>query len=873
MMKLQNIKWLYVLSGLLVSMNLMAQELPVLPSDPSVARGVLPNGTAYFIAENPTVRGAADFALVQRTGTEVSDSCGDPVASARDILAGKTMIRSKGPQSFFVRHGVVSGEKGFVEILPNATVFRFEEMFISGSPEVMDSTLLVLMEMIDRVTATDDPFIRKWYSPADQAIVVAGDVKASEVAQKLRYLSYMTPAVPSVPRNKHEWKGNDEAVFVCGEGPSDGMALVSATWRSPRTPEEYMHTVQPVVYEMYITELGIMAKSRIEDALRQRDVPYAEVRFRHVGSAETLEDEIFMVSVSLSSDDAEKAVEIMAETMAALDSGDALYSELQEAQAAYIRKETSSGRDDLSNSEYVDRCVAAFLQNAAITSDKDRLSFYLSRDLSPETELRLFNGIASALLDRRENLTLECLSDRMSENCQEKVMNIFNESWERGTMTDTEEYMIVDTIPRPQPVEKIKIKSTRKDHVSGGQMWTFANGFKVVHKHIPSERRVAYSLSLNGGYGSIRDLAKGEGAFMSDYIGLCRIGGLPGRTFMSVLEKEGIVMDVKVNMSNTIISGEVPKDKIELLICALIAIYGSREHDADAFDYYLRSEKLRLESVEWNEKAIIDSLMCPDYIYSPYKSSGVLSEAFAGKADSFFRAQSEKLNDGVLVFAGDYDEVQLKKLLLSYAGHFRTTERAFARTAIRYQPVSGWSTYTEKGQEEGIDIVMTALMPMTSENYMAAAVAAMAMKKHLAGVLSGGGIHMKFAYDCRIYPQERFNVMISLKEAPVDGFASGTCHRNPTEALDDIRDVLSCMGSTDLPDAELDAYKEYVKTMLETRMKSPEYWVRAVSKRYLDGKDFTTSYKEKIDAVTADKVRELLTSLSNGSGIEYIITK
>ena len=107
----------------------------------------------------------------------------------------------------------------------------------------------------------------------------------------------------------------------------------------------------------------------------------------------------------------------------------------------------------------------------------------------------------------------------------------------------------------------------------------------------------------------------------------------------------------------------------------------------------------------------------------------------------------------------------------------------------------------------------------------------------------------------------------------MDGFASGTCHRNPTEALDDIRDVLSCMGSTDLPDAELDAYKEYVKTMLETRMKSPEYWVRAVSKRYLDGKDFTTSYKEKIDAVTADKVRELLTSLSNGSGIEYIITK
>ena len=37
--------------------------------------------------------------------------------------------------------------------------------------------------------------------------------------------------------------------------------------------------------------------------------------------------------------------------------------------------------------------------------------------------------------------------------------------------------------------------------------------------------------------------------------------------------------------------------------------------------------------------------------------------------------------------------------------------------------------------------------------------------------------------------------------------------------------------------------------------------------------DFTTDYKARVDAVTADKVKQILTSLNNASKVEYIIRK
>ena len=62
-----------------------------------------------------------------------------------------------------------------------------------------------------------------------------------------------------------------------------------------------------------------------------------------------------------------------------------------------------------------------------------------------------------------------------------------------------------------------------------------------------------------------------------------------------------------------------------------------------------------------------------------------------------------------------------------------------------------------------------------------------------------------------------------------------------------------------------------MKNLIAQKMNDPKYWVDAIAKRYVDGKDFSTSYQAKIDAVNADKVKLLILALNSGSKVEFVV--
>ena len=116
-------------------------------------------------------------------------------------------------------------------------------------------------------------------------------------------------------------------------------------------------------------------------------------------------------------------------------------------------------------------------------------------------------------------------------------------------------------------------------------------------------------------------------------------------------------------------------------------------------------------------------------------------------------------------------------------------------------------------------------------------------------------------------------MMLSLREASVDGFAPGTSHHEPMEALSAVRNLVKDMESVVLTDKEIASYKALLKQRIKRRQSEPEYWHDAISLRYIDGKDFTSGYEAKIDAITVEDVRNLLGLLSKGARVEYVINR
>ncbi len=858
-----------VLATLCLSIIVPAQDIPVLPDDPAVMKGVMPNGMSYYLVSNSTVKGVADFALVQKTGGETFD---DPtgtkaVSRSREALSSLRRLSPSRPQEYLSRHDIAPGRDGFVKVTDDATVFRFMDVSLGGS--TLDSTLVVLMDIADRVHYFADDTLSKWYSPSDQAIIVSGDIDSKSVEDKLRSMSYMIPAMESLPRREYS-RSSREAVFVKRSPGWPSLAEVSATWTSERVPREYMNTVQPEIFEMSLHTLGEIAVGRVKNILKDWDIPVADVSFSHICSAEHPYDDSFSINAVVRTGDASAALEAISIAMSSIDDAGAGKDEYILAEAEYLRAlSDDAGSPVKSNGAYVDRCMNAFLYNSSLASTKERLNFHTSRNLPDTMRQRLFNDIAKAILDKSENLTVASPID------SSEAVSIFNSAWALPETAASMNVNVSDTLKFPGHGSRVRLRSAKKEPVSGGEIWTFSNGFKVIYKRMASDR-VHYNLAMNGGFASVSGLESGEGAYVSDYLGTCRISGMDADYFMDILDMEGVTMDVKVNMSNTIISGSIPGERITLLLKSLLAVANERTRDDSAFGYYKDSEYLALDMAQGGFSArmtAIDSIMCPDYRYSPYKVSERITEDFQDKVGEFFDSQFGKMNDGALVLVGDVDAERLKKTLAEFVGGFKTDETAFRRPATHYQPVSGWSTYTVDGKSDIVEVAVSARMPLTMENFIAADLAASILKRNLVRELDDSGMYLTMSCTCRIYPEERINMIISVSEASAEGFSMDLEQKTPIEALADVRAALSGLHNIEVTEDELKPYKESLKKSMSEEMKNPVYWVDAISLRYLEGKDLSSNYAAKIDAVTPDKVMSVLRLLGEGSKVEYVTIK
>ena len=773
-MKLRLSKIISIAAGVFFTTIMPAQELSLLPQDPAVKCGVLPNGLSCYVTANASSEGIADFALVRRDYTG------------------------------------------------NETVLSLEDVLTSAEQSV-DSTLLIIMRRVEADAV-----------PADQAVVVSGDVDAASVIMKLKYMSLMIASSAPSPLPDYKWEGDGKLNVSSVRDTLKGLSTVRCEWNAARAPWGYMNTVQSAIYEKAVWEMGKVAQMWIRRNLRELGVPVADVMFRYSGNVRGVVDEKLAVEVTVALRDEMVAENQMLAVLSALDQGNVADSDLLLAENEYMLSlERLSGRPVIDNGEYVRMCTDAFLYNRPLSGARERLNYFVSKDVPEASRKNIFTGIVSALLD------VASLTDTVAQVASG--------------------IMLSDTLALPGMGVKQKVKSSRKDPFSGGVVWTFANGFKVIYKKMPTGRTLYYSLSLNGGYANVDDLCRGEGAYMSDFIDNSWICGMRGREFKDLLQLSGMTMKSRVNLHNTVISGQVKDRNAGLMMKGILAVAGGCRVDTASVKYYVESERLsQLVHKGKDVRAALDSLMCPGYRYTSFKTEEGLQESTFDKAEILFESLVFKMNDGILVIVGDMSESELKKLLQMYVGGFKVKSVASRRPSLQYRPMSSWMEYSVEGYRNAAVVAVSGMVPMTASNHFAAEIAAMMMERKVKERFADRNIAVRLSYARNIYPDERFSIFVMME---------GDCSQ---EDAAEIRKVLGeC--SRDLDERIIQAYKNYVKNAYALQMQNPEYWMRVIPLRHMEGKDFTTGYAAKIDAVTTAQVKDIFKTLEDGAGVEYII--
>ena len=850
-----------VVAVLLCSITVPGADYPSLPAASSIRKGKLDNGITYYIVPNSAEKGMADICLVQKGGCGMEDgeTAGASSVHVMETLTELPHFRQDSPYDFLSRNHIWPGPEGYAEVGQDAVTYRFRNLNLSRSKEMVDSVLLLVFDIISR---EPESFPGR-YSPANQAIIVAGDVDAAAVLGKMNMLSMLVSrSAPASASDKYSWQNSNSPEFRLVSTSRTGCARLTVEYASPRTAEDRMNTILPLISRRYSYELEIILRRRLSSSFRAAGIPVSGLNFAYFGSSAGSGDEKTCISVDVLEKDLYSAASVMASVLAGLDADGASVDEYRDAHNELLmnlrRKYTG---DSASNSEYVGQCRSAYLYGSSLASAKSVLDFFLSKSIDDSQGVRFFNGYVSALLDKSKNLTIECRADSSAVSGK-KLLRTFDLAW-KPAASKAYSVSYIDTLhlKKTSQRQKVKLRTEETEPVYGGKTWVFDNGIRVIFKQVAGSGSFHYMWLLKGGYSLMTDLKPGEGACISDMLGLYSVSDLSCYAFSDMLSANGISFGAEVTMSDLRISGAAPVSRLNVLLKSLYALTSDRAVDKSAYDYYRKCLKIGM-SAGPSPASSIDSLLFPGNGYSAYRRPQSLADDFQTRAEKFFEKEFSKMNDGVLILVGDFDEFALKKDLSYLLGGFDTEKVSSYRSRARYQPGVGKVSETRVGNIQDIELGLSAPLTYSVENYMASGVAGLALEDKIKGCLAASGWNASSESDFEMFPDERYTFTVSASMSKRTGLPGSMLQNTSPE--DVLYGLQKSLASFKLNASELKIYKASLANRLESVASDPENIVDMLALRYSYLKDVVTKYKDKVNGVALPAVNGILNSLASG---------
>ena len=841
------IKTLFLtIAGLILSIMMPAQNLPRLNADKAINKGTLGSGVVYYVVPSTSEKGFADIAVVRKD----------------EVPSDQTRKQTQQIDGFMSRSGIGFRPDGFISDRDGSTVFRLDGIPVYDKV-VLDSTLFYMFNVMSK-------------SRSSQAIIISGDVDVADVKKKMEIFSMMVPRIYPGSSPDYVWEPSVAPASVFRRTDDGDLSEITVTYSTARAPKEYMNTAQNLVMDIFAREFDVIIQRRLERMLPSAGIPYYKIKTSHIGSGDSSGDEKYSVVVGTDKDHADAAVKAIATVLSSIGTYGPEKVEFSDAKNILFADMKRLASAPLSNGEYVDKCIASFLFDAPLSHFEEEEKLFAGKMVSDTTDRGFFNGIAKALLDDPRNAFIEYAAPLDSLDESELLFDYNLACLLASTMPSGGTYVEIgsDTTSLKSKFPKVKIKSEKPDPVSGGKMFMFSNGIRVIFKRIEGGGMFNYAIHGSGGLSSIPDLQEGEGGFIPQMLFLSDIGEMKGYDFRNMLTVNGIEMSMDIGVKDMVISGSAPVSRLSLLLKSLITLANDRKPDAAAFEYFKECEHLRLDYDSSRGPGIDNSLyhtLFQGFRFPSSKSSDALGDRTQEKAELFFSSRFQQVNDGVIVIAGDIKEEFLKKLLCKYLGGFRTLNTLDRKPSVQFRPSAGTKTSHTQGREKGTYVLVSSDIPLTGENYYAAPMAMEALRNQLSRELVPLGMSFSLRGEYFSYPEERYNLQITVRPVPNESLPQKMTPATNSEALSAVRKAISEAAGKSISKADLAAYKALVTGRTTSATGTPGSVVAAVVARYCMGKDFVTKYKDTIGSIDSGKITNILKSLSEGSRAEIIV--
>jgi zinc protease len=907
---------IFVLFLFLISPVLKSQYNPkdVVPLDPSIRTGKLPNGLTYFIMKNKKPEARAELRMVVNAGSICEDDDQKGLAHFCEHMAFNGT--KDFPRNELVDYVELIGMQFGADL--NAYTNFDETVYMlqvpTDKPEILEKGLNILEQWAgevsydgkeidkergviteewrlgkgaeDRIWKKELPvrfkdskyalrdvigdttiilnapysalrrFYKDWYRPDNIAIVAIGDFDVDKVEQIVKqYFSKLTNPTNERKRELYPVPDNKGTLVSVLSDPELSFPNIDIIYKHPMS--------DPTTFENYRSTLvsrivSNMLYNRYQEYLSKPNPPFL---YAYGSYSDYLGDkDAFNVTALAKGDDIMYSYKILLTELFRSQQTGFTPTEFERQKTDMLRyaEKAIDEKDKTESRIFANQLVYHFLKNSVVISPEQFLE-YLKAYL-PTITLDEVNKRVSQLITPDNSII--CISvpqkDGISVPSKEDVLKVYNKLYN----TKFEPY--VDNVGNKplfsKDVQPGKIIKEDENKKLGLTEFTLSNGAKVIVKKtdFKNDQILSYAVSP-GGYSLVTDNNDLYSAKMAS----------------SIIDKSGLdeFSDVQINKMLTGkiakvspfistffegINGSCSPKDFETLMQLINLQFTAPRYDEDAFKAAI-DERLNIINMFSNnpESVFQDSVTANLFNYNPRRMPWTkedLDKVNHKKAFEFYKDRFKDASDFTFIFVGSIDIPTLKTYLEKYIASLPAISR---KENWRDEGVEVRRTPIEKTFKKGsefksqVEFYEEGNFKYTPENLMMLEALNQVFDIRLREVLREDKGGTYGAY-----------ASISGAKIPKEKYTlyvGWGCSPDRVKELSNAAiDIIKELKTKPLDDKYLEKVHETMIREMETNLKDNNYWLRTLSKAITNNEDisYIMDWNNLVGKITAKTIEE-----------------
>ncbi|HOI26195.1 MAG TPA: insulinase family protein [Paludibacteraceae bacterium] len=914
------------------SQNQNANLYEPIQMDPELRYGILDNGLTYYIRHNDVVPERADFYIVQNVGAILEEDSQNGLAHFLEHIAfnGTKNFPGKGLINYLETVGVKFGANINAYTSLDQTVYNLTSVptnregivdtalmilhdwsgFISMQPDEIDKERGVIREewrtranADRRIWSKSLPilfrnsqyakrdvigdtavinnfkpetlhnFYEKWYRPDLQALVIVGDVNVNMVEKELKELFVDIPKRENpTPRPIYQLENNDDPIVAIITDSEARNSRVDVNYRHNPMSDRAKASMPGYVAIITNNLICGMLGQRLQEIAQKADAPFLAA-YADYGELVRSKDVFEMMTVPLEGREADALSALLKEGERMRRFG-FTQTELDRAKIDLMSsyEKAYNERKKTKNDSYVREYIGNYLDFEPVPGIE--WEYMAIQEILPRMTLEEVNNIAKKFIGEKNMTVMISGTDKIKQAfpSEKTVVSLIDEA--RGSVLEPYKEKAFDKPLVNNKPKKGNIKSEKTNAKLGTTEWTLKNGMRVILKptQLKEDEILLYAYS-EGGLSAIASDDDLPSAIMStSVVENNGLGEFNLIDLAKMLAGKIVSLSPSVTSYEESLSGSSSVKDFETLMQLFYLNFTAVRADDDAYTALVQKYRTYL-----NNRVLDPNSAFRDSIQTTLYSHNVRTQPFdlklldkldQKKALDLFRQRFSNPADFTVYIIGNIDFEKIKPAVLTYLGGIpkgKDTEMWVDRN-IRKQKgmVKNYFDKQLTVDKSSNFVAYTGLLDFTLENRIAIGMISDILRMRYMESLreqEGGTYGVRTSASVSSKPVQEATLQMTFDTDP----------KMQEKMISLIHQEVDTFLKNGPRPSDFQKVKENLKNTFNSDQKENHWWLNTMVSYYKDGDDMTTDYMKVVDAMTGEKLRDILKKVVDQKNVMEVV--